>query len=330
MGVRPALALVLLLTACAPTAEPGSAVSAGYDVADTPNWKTSTPFVGFSLSPPTYDEAGLDVFFSRVAEGADLVAWVGAWEEIAQGGTLVYDLSLQHDYVPVVVTGFPTDANELRVVPDDSGDMVEELSSWVGSHPVPFLGFGVEVNSFLHDKAPSDFEWYVDVFPLLANAVHEASPGTSVFPVFQLEYLKGERGGVFGGERSAPEWELIDRFPDADAIGFTTYPGLIYRSPTGIPTDYYTEIGQHTDLPVVFTEVGWQAGGELGEWSGTPAGQSDFVSGSVPELAAMSEMVIWSFLFDQAAGGPAFATMGLLDADGQARPAWGTWLEIFG
>lgn len=324
-----ALVFALLLAACAPTAEPGSTAPVGDGALNPPVWDTSAPFVGFSLSPPGYDETGFDLFFQKVAEGGDLVAWVGAWEEIARGGTLVYDLSLQHGYVPVVVTGFPTDANGLRVVPDDPAEVIEEISGWVGSHPVPFLGFGVEVNTFLHDKAPADFAWYVETFPLLADAVNESSPSTSVFPVFQLEHLKGERGGVFGGEQSVAEWELIDRFPEADAIGFTTYPGLIYPSPDAIPDHYYTEIAEHTDLPVVFTEVGWQAGGELGEWSGTPAGQSDFVAGRVPELAAMSEMVIWSFLFDQAAGGSAFATMGLLDADGRARPAWDAWLETF-
>lgn len=295
-----------------------------------PTWDLTTPFVGFSLSPAGYDEAGLNEFFAKAGEGADLVAWVGAWQDLGQGGTLVYDLSADHDYVPVVVTGFPTGADGRRVMPDDPDELIDTVVDWVAGHPVPFLGFGVEINSFLWENAPDDFEWFVTLFPEVANAVHAVSPDTIVFPGFQLERLRGLKDGLFGGKRTTAEWELLDRFPAADAIGFTTYPGLIYPTPPELPADYYTEIRSHTDKPIIFTEVGWQSGGELGEWSGTPLLQDDFVAERLPDLADMSEMVIWSFLYDQEAGGPAFGSMGLVDSDGNERPAWNTWLEVFG
>lgn len=327
--MRRVAVLALVLSACAttPASGPTSEVTS---TSISTTWDTSSPFVGFSLSPASYDETGFNEFFERVDEGADLVAWVGAWQEIDRGGTLVYELASQHRYVPVVVTGFPTDADGFREIPDEAGEMIATVTGWLADHPVPFFGFGVEVNSFLHDKAPDDFEWFVTVFPEVAAAVHEASPNTVVFPVFQLEHLRGLEDGLFGGERTAPEWELIDRFPEADAIGFTTYPGLIHRTPPSVPEGYYEEILDHTDKPVVFTEVGWQAGGELGEWTGTPKNQEDFVVDRLPELARMSEMVIWSFLYDQEAGGPAFQTMGLVDQEGNERPAWGAWVEVFG
>lgn len=310
-----------MLTACTAAARPATT--------EARSWDTSPPFVGFSLSPPDFDEQGLDQFFARVGDGADLVAWVGAWQDLERGGTLVYELSAEHGYVPVVVTGFPTDADGRRVVPEEPGEMVDVVSEWVAAHPIPFLGFGVETNAFLWEKAPVDFEWLVATFPELARAVHEVAPSTVVFPGFQLERLRGLRDGVFGGERVEPDWGLIDRFPDADAIGFTTYPGLIHVDPADVPGDYYEEILDHTDKPIVFTEVGWQAGGDLGSWTGTPEKQEDFVAARLPELAEMSEMVIWSFLYDQEAGGSVFESMGLVDANGRERPSWATWLEVF-
>jgi hypothetical protein len=321
--VRRALVLLVVLAACTATSDPTTTT-------EPVSWDTTAPFVGFSLSPLSYDQAGFDEFFARSDDAADLVAWVGAWGNLEQGGTLVYDMSFDYGFVPIVVTGLPTDAGGLRVIPEDSDEMIDTIRGWVADHPVPFLGFGVETNSFLSEKAPEDFEWFVGAFPQLARAVHDVSPETVVFPGFQLERLRGMKDGLFGGERTEPNWELIDRFPDADVIGFTTYPGLIFSTPASMPDDYYEEIHQHTEKPIVFTEVGWQAGGELGEWTGTPRTQADFVTDRLPELAGMSQMVVWSFLYDQEAGGPPFQTMGLIDSNGSERTGWGRWLEIFG
>lgn len=323
MKVRRALLVLVVLSACTTTSDVTTTTEGA-------SWDIAPPFVGFSLSPPSYDQSGLDAFFEKTVDAADLVAWVGAWTDLEQGGTLVYDLSSDYGYVPVVVTGLPTDANGRRVIPEDSEEMIDAIRGWVADHPVPFLGFGVETNSFLWEKAPDDFEWLVETFPELARAVHGVSPDTVVFPGFQLERLRGLKDGLFGGSRTEPDWALIDRFPDADAIGFTTYPGLIFSTPASMPDDYYEEIRDNTDKPLVFTEVGWQAGGELGDWSGTPQSQDRFVRERLPELAGMSEMIVWSFLHDQEAGGLAFQTMGLIDSSGVERPAWDTWLEIFG
>lgn len=331
--MRRFIVLVLVLVACGP--QSGSQTPT--TLADTTTtsrasvveWDLSKPFVGFSLSPNTYDEAGFNEFFETASNSGDLVAWVGAWEEITRGGTLVYDLATTHGYVPIVVTGFPTD-NGRRVLPNDSDELIQTISTWVAHHPVPFLGFGVEINSFLWEEAPEDFEWFVGVFGDLADEIHAVSPETVVFPGFQLERLRGLKGGLFGGEDTDAEWALLEPFSDADAIGFTTYPGLIYTDPAEIPVDYYQEILQHVDVPIVFTEVGWQAGGELGDWTGSPEKQARFVSDWVGLLADSADMLIWSFLWDQEAGGAAFGSMGLIDGSDGKRSAFGVWQDLFG
>jgi hypothetical protein len=322
--VKRFIAVALALAACTGGGAPTTMPSAELEV-----WDISQPFVGFSLSPGGYDEVGFNEFFEKASDLGSLVAWVGAWEDLEQGGTLVHELSEQHGYVPVVVTGFPTDDGR-RVLPEDTGVILETLSDWLTEHPVPYLGFGVEINSFLWEEAPEDFERFVELFPEIVATVHRVSPETVVFPGFQLERLRGYKSGLFGGVDTQPEWNLIGRFPDADAIGFTTYPGLIFAKPSEIPDDYYTEILEHTNKPVVFTEVGWQAGGDFGEWSGTPEKQANFVRGRIGEIAESANMVIWSFLWDQDAGPAPFATMGLVDGSGEDRPALADWQDLFG
>lgn len=291
-------------------------------------WDLSQPFVGFSVSPRAFDEDGLADFYDTAGDLGSAVAWVGPWQDLAEGGRWATTMTREHGLVPVVVTGFPTEEGT-RSVPEDSSQLVSEVVGFVEENPVPYLGVGVETNTFLWEESVEEFEKYVVLFADVAAAVHEVAPGTKVFPGFQLERLRGLKGGLFGDEPTDPEWDLLDRFPAADAIGFSTYPGLVFTHPDEMPDDYYSTILHHVDKPIVFTEVGWQAGGDLARWSGTPEKQATYVDAWVPELADVGDMVIWSFLWDQETP-PAFETMGLVPGSDDERPALQAWRELFG
>lgn len=291
-------------------------------------WDLVEPFVGFSLSPRAFDENGLADFYDSARELGSAVVWIGPWQDLGEGGRWATTMTGEHDLVPVVVTGFPTEEGA-RSVPEDSSQLVSEVVGFLEENPVPYLGVGVETNTFLRENSVAEFEQYVALFADVAAAVHEVAPGTKVFPGFQLERLRGLRGGLFGDEPTDPEWDLLDRFPAADAIGFSTYPGLVFTNPDEMPDDYYSTILEHVDKPVVFTEVGWQAGGDLANWSGTPEKQAAYVNARAPELVEVGSMVIWSFLWDQEAP-PAFETMGLVSGSDDERPALQVWRELFG
>jgi hypothetical protein len=142
---------------------------------------------------------------------------------------------------------------------------------------------------------------------------------------FQLESLSGRRDGIFGEGIVEPRWELIDRFPDADIIAFTTYPGLIFHDPSEIPDDYHTRLLDIVDRPIAFIEMGWHSAA-LGaaEWDSTPAEQAEAVAIMMERMAPVNaEPVIWSFLWDPPAIAP-YDTMGLFDGDptSAALDAW--------
>ena len=181
----------------------------------------------------------------------------------------------------------------------------------------------------LADTSPEDFATYERAFADIAAGVHDASPETQVFPVFQLEKITGHRGGLFGGDESAtPRWDLLDAFANADAVGFTTYPGLVFRDPADIPADYYRTIRDHTDLPVLVTEMGWFTADDITGWNSSPQEQREFVQRLPALLADLDpQVVIWSFLYDQPIQRP-FDTMGLFDDTGAPRPAWDVWKEL--
>ncbi|HEX9761905.1 MAG TPA: hypothetical protein VGA97_02280, partial [Acidimicrobiia bacterium] len=190
-------------------------------------------------------------------------------------------------------------------------------------------GLGVEIDTQWRNR-PDDFEVFVDLFAAVAAAVDEVSPDTKLLTVFQLERLSGMHGGLFGGtnDPTLAAWDLIDRFPDADIIGFTTYPGLVFSDPSEIPDDYYTRLNQYAGgRPIAFTEMGWQSAGQYGVYSGTEQKQEAFVERFL-ELTAGADMAfyIWSFLYDQQAPGP-FASMGLVDRVRRPKLAWWAWQE---
>lgn len=329
--MRRLLLVILLLAACGggEAGENSTTTDSRQATGEVSPWQVPRPFIGFSISPASFDETGLTMFFETASRIASLVAWVGPWRDIDRGGQLVVGASEDHDFIPVIVTGFATEGGA-RVLPESTQPVVQAISDFVSSNPVPYLGFGVETNTFFYEDSPESFDRYADLFAEVADAVHEASPETRVFPGFQLERLRGMKGGLFGEEPTEPDWSLVEEFPTADAIGFTTYPGLIYTHPSEIPEDYYSEILEHVDKPVVFTEVGWQSGGDLGDWSGTPEKQAAYVETWLPELADTGEMVIWSFLWDQEAAPAAFSSMGLISAVGEEKPALESWTDVLG
>ena len=333
-------ALLVIATACSDddagsstTAPPGTS-SIPATTAPTHPTAPVEPFRGFTLSPVDYEGDSLVEFLETASLNADAIARVGdivEWEEGDGSGLAVVDsLAEQYGYFPLSVTGiFDVDDGELLRPLDDAAfdRYVAAASSYAANHRPPYLGLGVEVDTQWRTH-PDEFDRFVELFAAVAAAVDEVSPDTRMFTVFQLERLAGMNGGLFGGVNDPAQgsWDLIDRFPDADIIGFTTYPGLVYSHPDDLPGDYYARLVEHTGgRPIAFTEMGWQSDGDFAEYSGTQEKQAAFVE-RFPQLIADADVAfyIWSFLYDQQTFGP-FASMGLVDRNRQPKLGWWAW-----
>jgi hypothetical protein len=120
---------------------------------------------------------------------------------------------------------------------------------------------------------------------------------------------------------------LLDRFPKSDIIVFTTYPGLIYKNPSEIPLDYYSEIKTRTTKPIAFTEIGWHSEASPLGWESSDTEQAEFVrTFFILTKNLNKELTIWSFMFDQNTIEPS-RSMGLRRrTDGTAKPAWDEWI----
>lgn len=239
--------------------------------------------------------------------------------------------SSQSDNTPVIELQVFSQASGKLLRPLDEATQkryIDSAVAFVKKYPDVYLGIGIEVD-ILSEKSPADFEALIQLFDKTYDAVKSASPETRVFTIFQLEKIKGLNGGLFGGvnDTKLNQWSLLRRFAKADLSAFTTYPGLVFKAPSDIPDDYYTDISSYTDKPVIFTEIGWQSASISAEWQSNEAMQADFIELFFSQIASMeTELAIWSFMYDPPAPKP-FDSMGLFRADGTPRPGWQIWLD---
>lgn len=317
-----AAALAALLAACG-------------DSTNGPGLDPPGPLTGVSLSPRSFTIEGFNDFIDRAHETGRVVSWAGAWTELDVAGeapAVVAGIARSEGFLPLVETAFYDAGTGRLILPLSEfvrADYRSRAVAYADEFEPPYLALGIEVN-LVADALPADFELFVALFNDTYDAVKAVSPATQVFTIFQLEQIKGLRGGRFGGtnDTTAARWDLLGRFPKSDLIGFTTYPGLIYKNPSEIPADYYSEIASRTTKRIAFTELGWHVSAAVPEWGSDEAEQAAFVERFADLAAPLRDrtvMIVWSFLYDAGLPEP-FVGMGLRRADGSARPAWDAWL----
>lgn len=290
---------------------------------------------GIALTPKSFQANDFTDFLEKAKQAGKIVSWVGDWNELGNtkdgGPKVVAELAAKYNYIPVVEAQFFNQSSGKLRRPLDNATKLNYKNSAIAfaqKYSPKYLAFGLEVN-ILYEKAPAEFNNFVPFYTEVYDAVKAVSPNTKVFTIFQLEKMKGLSGGLFGGvnDLNQAQWQLPDKFAKSDIIAFTTYPGLIYKSPNDIPADYYSEIKSHTSKPIAFTEVGWHSAASPTGWESSEAEQAEFIKKFFNMTKELNrEMIIWSFMYDQNTIEP-FNSMGLLRSNGSARPAWDEWIK---
>jgi len=191
-----------------------------------------------------------------------------------------------------------------------------------------WINLAMEINSYYEQRA-WDFPNFVSLFKETRDQIKAISPDTMVFVSFQYELLLGIPGGRCGQPEHEPHWELFGMFePDIDAIAITTYPMVTYcptffPDPDNIAPDYYRQIEDHTDLPIVFAEIGWPCdptynGSRLSQWR--------YIA-RLPQLTSGMNLVLanWYFLNNATGYGHFFESLGLVDTDQFRKPSFFFW-----
>lgn len=284
---------------------------------------------GVSWSPRSSNVADLNAFFQLVPNIGNALSWAGNYQDLTKttgnAAQTVIEQSKKYDITPIIVTG-PNNNEVLDGIGQEN--FRKAVLNFVKENDVPYIGLGNEIDE-VYQESPARYESLIKIIEQLAADVRVASPNTKVFTIFQLERVKGMRGGLFGGKNdpNTNYWSLIAEVKNLDFVAFTTYPCLIYKSPVEIPDEYYSEIANYTSLPVVFTEIGWFREAPASGWESSEAEQAQFVQKfkQLTERIA-PKIVIWPFLYDQNIAAP-FKQIGLLSPTATTSLGYEAWKD---
>jgi hypothetical protein len=297
----------------------------------TPSPTPQVTHLGVTLTPKSFSLTDYLAFFTQAKTAGDTVTWAGDWHDITKPSgapVTVIKQAKQNGLTPIIETTFFTTTNGKATLldpldPTTLAAYQDALVQFARTYQPPYLGVGIEVNR-LASSSPADFATFVTFFNQVAPAIKAVSAQTQVFTVFQLENLKGRGDGLFGGTVTSPQWSELDQFLQADMIGFTTYPGLIYKDPAEIPNDYYQEITFHTHKPILFTEIGWPSQSVTG-WESSEAEQAAYVTRFFLLTESLHpRYAIWAFLYDQDIPKP-FNDYGFITTSGAQKQSFAIW-----
>lgn len=281
---------------------------------------------GVSISPDIHAAQPFADFFQRSPEAGSFLSWAGPVTDLGKSQSaprVLLDQTDAHHQTPVIIVSpTPPDIQTATAWKQWSDPII----AFIQEQHLPYLGIGNELNKTL---SSADFKKYADHFTELVQRIHRLSPTTKVFPIVQYEWLTGQRGGLFGGKNDPKQaqWSLLPLFSNADLLGFTSYPGLVFTDPSLIPSTYYKQLREHTSMPVAFTEIGWARSGPSG-WESSALEQAEFIHTFFDLTTDLhQQFTIWSFLFDPESKAP-FSSMGLLSSGTATSPAWVAWSSL--
>ncbi len=290
---------------------------------------------GVALSPIDY-AGNYTAFFDKAEDAGSILTWGGDWDALTNitgvfedyGQGYIVTLTLQaFNFNPVIII-HPSNSSDVLLNDTEKNWAVE----YAAYFQPEYMGFGNEINGenmYNNSEGADEFNDFIELFNETYDAIKLVSPNTKIFTIFQLEYMKGLQGGLFGGVNDTvnlSQWSLLSNASKADFFAFTTYPCMIYKNPSDIPSDYYTNITKYTSKPIGFTEIGWFWEGFAG-WESNKSEQASYIDKFFELTANINlKLAIWPFLYDQTVQIP-FDKMGLLHTNETTSPAWLAWIR---
>ena len=281
------------------------------------------------LIPPHFPNSSEEDYHEYLAEVPYTGEVLGVYLDWA-GLDVIESIQFADTYaeglIPVVALGFDfgivSDTYFSQNLPGIRNTIREVLDNF----DLEYLAFGVEANRLIPEVSLAAWLDYVTAYQEVYDLVKLHSPDTKVFPILQLEYLKG--AAMLSGLEIEPHWEVLDDFEGKlDLVGLTIYPFLEYPSVAEIPADYYTEIPHRIDLPIAITEMAWLSE-DVSIVQGSEEAQVEFLLGILDATRDWElEMMLYSFLYEPS-GVDLFASAALNTTEGEAKEVYLYWLAL--
>ncbi len=296
---------------------------------------------GFSpVNYPDFDAIEFSQYWQTIQESVEVFGINTDWRDTDQ----INAAAQNHSGDISLVLGYQ-DREEWG---NEVENLIGKVSDLMSRYPqIKYLGIGNEIN-ILRDNFPDSFPKYKADYIKTYTDLKAQFPSVQIFPTFQFESLQGNAYLLYGEIEKDANWDLLTEFDEyMDLVALTVYPYLDFREPKLIPENYFTQVKEVVDKPILITETGWMSretyGGELSRlnskgYTGSEVEQAKYLE-RLAELASNSnvETVMWTNLNDlfdwQEGDSPEheyklFDSIGLHYNDGRRKLAWDLWLNL--
>ena len=209
-------------------------------------------------------------------------------------------------------------------------------------HP-HYLGLASEINTYM-DTHPDDAQNFISLYNEIYAAVKAEAPDTKIFVTFQWDEINNLIPQVANGRpRLQPNWDQIEAFePNLDIWAISTYPFVVFKSGTDIPSNYYTPLLSRTSKPLAVAEGGFTSR-PVGPFNGTSDDQVAYLNAIHNQIGSRLAFRVYLLLEDFNLDSYSnymkshginnadvntlgmFASVGLANSDGTPKSALDMW-----
>ena len=199
-------------------------------------------------------------------------------------------------------------------------------------HP-DHLGLALETNLIRLAAPSSIYDGVKSAVNAAASAIRQFDKQTPLSCSVQADVawgLLGAQAGYAGIDKDFSDFQFLNE------LGISTYPYMVFKSPSDMPANYFSRLLNGKAMPVFVSESGWVSGSipSLSINSSTLQ-QKGYVS-RMHELLqnahasawfqlAFTDIALSAWSPADSAGLYPFATLGMVDTNFIAKPAFATW-----
>jgi hypothetical protein len=218
--------------------------------------------------------------------------------------------------------------NEKTIEGETYNALIEEIIFLTTVYEPDYFALGLEIN-ITYVKNPAIFQEYLNLYSEAYDQIKKFNNQIKVFPIFQYEELLG-----FSPSQNThvPRWEVVDMFDNKmDYLAISSAPSKYILTERNLPDNYYKKLSSITNIPIIFTGIGFEGSSNKQSTAPTIEEQYNFMKKLFQDSDIIQyEAILWMQLEDSLdKKNKNTYEYGLYQVDKTKKKTFELWLENF-
>ncbi|MDG1989723.1 MAG: hypothetical protein P8J51_00400 [Dehalococcoidia bacterium] len=216
--------------------------------------------------------------------------------------------------------------NEKTIEGETYNALIEEIIFLTSVYKPDYFALGLEIN-ITYEKNPAIFQEYLDLYFEAYDKIKKMNNQIKIFPIFQYERLLG-----FSASQPSqiPRWEIVDMFNNKmDYFAISSTPSKFTLTGRNLPDNYYRQLSSITNIPIIFTGIGFEGSAKSESSAPTIEEQYNFINKLFQDSDIIKyEAILWMQLkdfFDKK--NKTIYEYGLYEQDKSKKKTFHLWLK---